>query len=484
LISHANLRDISSTTKRLVDRCLKAQWCVDLDVDQNGASVHPKQSNGKERKHTLEIQTIAGGPKTIVQTQTITNAEGVHIPVTSKNERYQGVPSTTRSTMEVAAATHLPSETNGFEDSAAMLTSSPIEQEHHLKRRQSRTRGSSVGAVSPRPSDQALSNGNGIKGETGKENGEMSKRDASTLSVRRDLGQRSVSAMAAPFSSPHEILHRRSQEVDTDEENISRWSEGSGSNSWHMVMAGEDSPNASSLSQSNRDCTVRHGSPLIMDSTEHYSPLVGAGEVDETKAKNLPVLQIETIINEEDATSVGGTPSMSSSTGSLGQGRRRRPPAPPSSDGGHANRRDRRLQYASSTSTSETNLHASLANSLTGESQPAKNNTSLPNSPQAESINSSRADSPILDPSCPYIPASEYIPQSRRKPPPPPVNRATKGKLSSIPRQARTHSTSSSIRHEGDNGQQSYYNQDTPADARQVERALDYLYVSEDGYGW
>lgn len=31
LISHGHIKDISSTTKRLVERCLKAEWCVELD---------------------------------------------------------------------------------------------------------------------------------------------------------------------------------------------------------------------------------------------------------------------------------------------------------------------------------------------------------------------------------------------------------------------------------------------------------------------
>ncbi|KAG9042767.1 hypothetical protein FS837_010402 [Tulasnella sp. UAMH 9824] len=33
LVAHAHIRDVSQTTKRLVDRCLKAAWCVALDAE-------------------------------------------------------------------------------------------------------------------------------------------------------------------------------------------------------------------------------------------------------------------------------------------------------------------------------------------------------------------------------------------------------------------------------------------------------------------
>jgi hypothetical protein len=206
--------------------------------------------------------------------------------------------------------------------------------------------------------------------------------------------------------------------------------------------------------------------------------------IDLNVGQQIPVLQIETIIDEEEAMEVGS--SMSSSTGSLNQGQRRRPPAPPSSDGGTLNRRERKAFLSS---TSETNLPATLAKTIAMENssliQDAK---SMPNSPRSQSAMSNREgeDSPNMD-SCPYIP-----PSRRRRPPPPPINRATKGFRTQsqqvLPTQASLSTAPSRLleeegfkrpQHSGHS--QSYYTDD---ETRHVEQGMDYLYVSEDGYGW
>jgi hypothetical protein len=61
LLSHAHLRDISATTRRLVERCLKAEWCVELDAS---ATSPLAQSAGADAPHmaVASVQPIMGGP--------------------------------------------------------------------------------------------------------------------------------------------------------------------------------------------------------------------------------------------------------------------------------------------------------------------------------------------------------------------------------------------------------------------------------------
>ncbi|PWZ03432.1 hypothetical protein BCV70DRAFT_197642 [Testicularia cyperi] len=56
LVSHAHLRDISSTTRRLVERCLRAEWCVELDRLDGTSSVAVVQPIGGGETHDKKMQ--------------------------------------------------------------------------------------------------------------------------------------------------------------------------------------------------------------------------------------------------------------------------------------------------------------------------------------------------------------------------------------------------------------------------------------------
>jgi len=467
----------------------------------------------EEQTHTLEVQTIGGGPKTIVQAQTVIDGEGIPIPIGNHHEPYQGAPSSTSSTFAVAAAFLPDHHIISPEQSSLAGTMTSIPQDDGLL--YPKARDSRINSVSSIVTPQIHSDESGLRETDTSGNGESnssatngdstSRREgsaSSTLTVRRDLGQRASSARSAPISPPLSIrsainLQRASsQDVDTDEESSSKWSEGSISNSWQLGMAGDHRPSRPTMSTSQHKQQSqelpRYGSPLSQDSTEHYFTL-SASPIDQTHSEArrnievLPTSQVEQVLEDEGIIPARtGTGSSSSSHGSTGQGRRRRPPAPPMSDGGLASRKERRAMLSS---TSETHLPSSSSSTMTSskkDSLPrnvALDMVSLPNSPRAESLASSREPSPTLD----NLPSSR-----RRRPPPPPVNRATKG--SRTPSQQvqilqgdsenRLAERRRSLDQEHQTQVHDAHGNRVAGEDNQLNRAMNYLYISESGYGW
>ncbi|KAJ1586119.1 hypothetical protein NDA12_005040 [Ustilago hordei] len=84
LLAHAHLRDISPTTRRLVDRCLRAEWCVELD-----------RLDGTER--TAKVQPIGGGQSHIKVMQPGVTSEGLPMLATKIKENSDSVQATANS---------------------------------------------------------------------------------------------------------------------------------------------------------------------------------------------------------------------------------------------------------------------------------------------------------------------------------------------------------------------------------------------------
>lgn len=475
-----------------MDRCLNGQWCVDLDAMQNTSdATGSKRGQDDDQKHTLAVQSISGGPSTLVQTKMTIDSEGVTIPMTSMEEPFQGAPSSTISRLAVAVATITSTDVDQANLSTKVtdtLQSNGITSRPSLR---VRARGSSVGAKSPRRSECELPSleGGAATGDLHQNNqtgnGDLSTRreasasSASTLSVRRDLGQRAASARTAPVSPPlstrnsSKEVYRLSQDVDTDDETTSRWSDGSGSNSWQLGMAGDERPSSSIRSASLREALVRHGSPLSTDSTEHFYNLASVQWPEEKVNKALPIVQIEDIIDNKSSSrrpSFNGT-----STGGIHQGTRRRPPAPPKADGGLASRKEKKFHLTSS--TSESHLPLSIAIATKGDNfhnKITKDLSSMPSSPLLEVSPSSREPSPTMESQASF---------RRRRPPPPPVNRSTK--VSRTPNHSSQLTDAAPRRTSREsNNNQSIYTNDESANTRHVERAMDHLYVADTGYGW
>ncbi|SPO21469.1 related to LDB17 - protein involved in the regulation of endocytosis [Ustilago trichophora] len=81
LLAHGHLRDISATTKRLVDRCLRAEWCVELD-----------RLDGTER--VAKVEPIGGGETHVKVMQAGVTTEGLPMLATKIKENSNSVQAT------------------------------------------------------------------------------------------------------------------------------------------------------------------------------------------------------------------------------------------------------------------------------------------------------------------------------------------------------------------------------------------------------
>lgn len=468
-----------------MDRCLNAEWCTDLELDK--PTLKSMETNGDEKLRTLTVQSVSGGIKTVVQAQTRKDSEGVTIALDNHQEPFQGASISTSSTLAVAAA-NTPSPQAPLKLSIPEIRG-PIDEVAGNEANQHRFRDkrvNSVGGLSPTTQAKIA-----LKAEedSGKEvvGPRCDISNSSTLSVRRDLGQRASSARSAmPLHHSHDSYDCRDSHDprdESDDEESSRWSNGSGSNSWQLGMAGESS--ARPLRQGEGDKS-HMGSPLSREVIEPSLGLTTSPLQASFSYWSKPEVRVEQILTDE-----GITPARQrdrdTGSGSEGVGgefttsRRRKPPAPPSSsDGDQINRKLRRPYL---TSTSETNLPSSLH--LNGAvHNVAAELVSLPDSPNSESIISSREASPTFD---------QNSVSKRRRPPPPPINRATKGiKAASQQIQLATKDAATrSLQQE----QQERTDEQVPVpedanadgsidDGSHLERAMQYLYVSDAGYGW
>ncbi|SPO22273.1 related to LDB17 - protein involved in the regulation of endocytosis [Ustilago trichophora] len=81
LLAHGHLRDISATTRRLVDRCLRAEWCVELD-----------RLDGTER--VAKVEPIGGGETHVKVMQAGVTTEGLPMLATKINNNSNSVQAT------------------------------------------------------------------------------------------------------------------------------------------------------------------------------------------------------------------------------------------------------------------------------------------------------------------------------------------------------------------------------------------------------
>ncbi|TKY89391.1 hypothetical protein EX895_001922 [Sporisorium graminicola] len=81
LISHGHLNDISTTTKRLVERCLRAEWCVELD-----------RLDGTER--VAKVEPIGGGEAHVKVMHAGVTTEGLPMLATKIKENSHSVQAT------------------------------------------------------------------------------------------------------------------------------------------------------------------------------------------------------------------------------------------------------------------------------------------------------------------------------------------------------------------------------------------------------
>jgi hypothetical protein len=507
LTSNAHLRDISPTIKRLVDRCLNAQWCVDLDdVDAKKIAEGKTSCSIEQETHTFTVQTIAGGPKKFVQAPVVYDGEGIKIPMGAHHVPYQGAPSSTSSTFAVAA-TYLPDRTG---QQSPTSTTTPLPQQTFQTPTDEQIDPINGGTEAeaqiypdaPNEEDPEDRNGRGVAATLADTSLLSGSGAPSAYPTRRERGQRSLSARSAPMSPSQSVtsLNRAmSQEVQNKTARSGEWSGDSDSSHWPSGRAETHHCSSPTVGAPNH-----YGSPLSHESTEQYFTL-SKPPLDQYSSQveynpdrptfEAPTLQVMQVL-EDEGIIAGKTESNSShsSNTSAGTGRRR-PPAPPRSENGDlTSRREKRAMLSS---TSESNLATPSATSSSmsaaGRREKIIINTnpremnSLPSSPRPESVDSSRASSPTLD---------NALSSRRRRPPPPPVNRSTKGsRIPTFHQQLHTSqlasiSTKDPYTNDAQNlddeqtGRAHQLSNNGQASAEHVDEAMKYLYVSENGYGW
>lgn len=374
LVSHGHLREIGATTRRLVERCLKAEWCVELDRLDGTSSVAIVAPIGGGQAHEKKM------------TGEITN-EG--LPVLRNQLPSQATIDRTAET--VANTPQDPDDTHSLQSPISPVNSSPIEPPTpgsvsddrlaspatltvppHMRTRDKRV----LSLSHPRPTFEASSD--------------------SGLGPQSQGGyRRAVSAKSAPASPPRIDSPAPSQAESEGSDTHSAAS------SWHAHMT---EPMGKRRSASSHHPYLHHssheglppsnpariGSPLSLDTT--------ADLVDERVAigMGLPSLHVRMASNgeREDSTATityarteMSTPEPTSSGG--GPPRRRKPPEPPTAD-----RLGRRA---------------------------------LQPSPSDPGSWRSRTPSPTRTDSTASLPGAGAGGATRRRPPPPPPNRATKG---------------------------------------------------------
>ncbi len=216
LLAHAHLRDISTTTRRLVERCLRAEWCVELDR-LDGTSVAMVEPVGGGDVHAKKMHagvTSEGLPMlaTKIENNTQVRATADSLAVTTEDEVASPVSITTTYSPDAAPASADRPRTSG-----SLSVPPPL-----------RTRDKRVASLSsPRPCDDgaALLRTNSA---------------APASSSSGNAGRRAVSAQSAPCTPPRTDSpslgarqNSRLSELSTDDDALST------SSSWHAHMTEE-----------------------------------------------------------------------------------------------------------------------------------------------------------------------------------------------------------------------------------------------------
>lgn len=447
LTSHGHLRDISSTTQRLVDRCLSAQWCIDLDQLGDQRETPVVEDNG-ERQHTFSVQSIGGGPATLVQAQTVLDAEGISIPVGMDHEPVQGAPSSDATTSEVLTA-GAPGDADGYGKEQPRLTAQPSSEDHAYTMAASpRMRTNRVYSVDGLPPQlRASLNEHGISLAAAESSSDS---DSASLHTghaqpqsrpeRRDVGtstrlqqQRNLrpkSATDQPSSSPKrvhsaiDVTKVSASKLDFEAESA-QWA-GSPNSSWHESLANEQmqvrtrprartgtqivSPSGDALTYSSESRAEEQATPTDLLTVEGDN-------------MNIPAVHVQAASGEGEPVQ---TASYSVS--------RRPPPAPPTLDGGGARHRQYRKlgihpsPSESSLSYPQTDTRARNGGQLSvlGREADGVRPTMVISTPASAgtSREASRAGSPLQSGS--LTPTGSSGTGRRRRPPPPPVDRSTK----------------------------------------------------------
>lgn len=348
----------------------------------------------------------------MVETKTVTDAEGVSIPMKTRSEPYQGAPSTASTTMAVAAA--VDTSVPGLHE--AQMTESPSESSRPALLRTisgGRTRDKRVhsisGAAQPHPTSAT-----GSDREAQRWDGAL---HPSVLSARREVGQRAASAAtsSSPLRTHSAVDVSRlgiGSEGDTDEESM-RW-EGSVCNSWHENMAGEQmssrrwrAPSQEQRSSSalglEQRCTLAQFRSLAVDNDSSLSS-------PSDDPSSIPLVHVQDVSSE---TVKPAPPNKGTS--------RRRPPAPP----GSATLRSRKESRNMLSSSSD----PSLRRPGTGEQEQGEHEGSTlgPPGEQSSTPLESREASPSTSPLPGEARSTSASIIRRRRPPPPPIDRSLKG---------------------------------------------------------
>ena len=325
LVAHGHLRDISTTTRRLVDRCLRAEWCVELD-----------RLDGTER--VAKVEPIGGGEAHVKVMQAGVTSEGLPMLATKIKENSNSVQATADSlaiTTEDEAVSPIsisttlsPTSTidSALESASATLPDRP--QSGSLSVPSTlRTRDKRVASLShPRTasSSAAADDGNALLRPNSA---------ASLSSALAKHSRRSVSAQSAPCTPPRvdsPALHARqnsrlselsSADADTDDAL-------STSSSWHAHML-EDPPIESGKQHPRANTALSIGPQLYQAVQDAAAPRVGSPLSSESTlhvAEGSDSTVVPSFSSVREAEKMTATHSSSSSSEPV---KRRKPPQPP-----------------------------------------------------------------------------------------------------------------------------------------------------------
>ncbi|KAJ9477340.1 Protein LDB17 [Pseudozyma hubeiensis] len=339
LVSHGHLNDISATTRRLVERCLRAEWCVELD-----------RLDGTET--VAKVEPVGGGEASVRVMEAGVTGEGLPM-LAMKIKEGSGSVRATANSLAVTTEDGVAGETDSPIDSAEAKSGSlsvPSTMRTRDKRVASLSHAQSESIASPllRPTSAAS-----LSRATAKPH----------IHPSQHSSRRTVSAQSAPCTPPRvdsPSLHiggggaranlrvsELSPALDGDGDDTC-----STSSSWHAHML-EEPARGSGKHQEKVEGTV--GSPLSNDSTMHHvaetsdSTIVGvshegsSGEPPKRRkppqppAQRKPAMQLSTSSTDSGSSSPAAEDPASATVvvggGSVGKagGRRRPPPPPPAS---------------------------------------------------------------------------------------------------------------------------------------------------------
>ncbi|GAC96835.1 hypothetical protein PHSY_004419 [Pseudozyma hubeiensis SY62] len=336
LVSHGHLNDISATTRRLVERCLRAEWCVELD-----------RLDGTET--VAKVEPVGGGEASVRVMEAGVTGEGLPMLAMKIKEGSGSVQATANS---LAVTT---------EDAVAGETDSPIDSAETKSGSLSvpsttRTRDKRVASLS-HPQSESIANT--LLRPTSAASLSRATAKPHINASQHTSSRRTVSAQSAPCTpprvdSPSLTLGGRpslrvselSPALDGDADDTC-----STSSSWHAHML-EEPARGSGKHHEKVDGMV--GSPLSNDSTMQHvaetsdSTIVGgpqegsSGEPPKRRkppqppAQRKPAVQLSTSSTDSGSSSPATEDPATAVVvvgGSVGKagGRRRPPPPPPAS---------------------------------------------------------------------------------------------------------------------------------------------------------